>query len=71
MYIIVNDNNLYLMQIDFNDYSFTTKKELATKFMTEEGTNSKIRRLSMFKPLSFRWLLSVPQTDTGSRGEYP
>ena len=37
MYIIVNDNNLYLMQIDFNDYSFTTKKELATKFMTEEG----------------------------------
>ena len=51
MYIIVNDNNLYLLQIDFNDYSFTTKKELATKFMTEEGTNSKIRRLSMFKNL--------------------
>ena len=37
--------------INFNDYSFTTKKELATKFMTEEGANSKIRRLSMFKNL--------------------
>lgn len=51
MYIIVNANNLYLMQIDVNDYSFTTNKNLATKFITKEGANSKIRKLSMFKNL--------------------
>ncbi len=51
MYAIINENKLYLVQINFNDYSFTTRIDLATKFITKEGAESKIRKLPMFKNL--------------------
>ena len=53
MYVIVNRNGLYLMQLGF-DISFTENAELAIKFVAKENAQLKIRKLPTYKHLTVK-----------------
>jgi hypothetical protein len=53
MYVIVNRNGLYLMQVGF-DISFTENAELAIKFVAKENAQLKIRKLPTYKHLTVK-----------------
>lgn len=51
MYAIINTNGLYLMQIGF-EHAFTANRELASKFISEDNAQLKIKKLPNYKGLT-------------------
>lgn len=54
MYAIINNQKLYLVQLNLNDYFFTNDKNSATVFFTEKGAKDKIKKLPIFKNLKIK-----------------
>lgn len=63
MYAIVNSNGLYFQQMGYNDYSFTSEKEQASKFFSEENAYLKIKKLTDLKGLSVVKVGSAPNSN--------
>lgn len=53
-YVIINSRGLYLMQMGFNDYSFTSDITFAIKFVAKENAHLKIKKLPLLTGLSVK-----------------